>query len=167
MSWRDVLTKGAVLAVRAVEGKIARVKVRLGVGDDGEVPLMQHFGFASRPPPGAQVVVAAIGDERSDSVAIASSHRDYLFHLDDDGNAVIYDSRGQSILLSPDGITVTSGVKVLIDCPNVSILDGVTDEPVPLGQSLLTWLNTHAHPPTGGPPTTLATEAILAVEPSP
>ena len=158
----ELIVRGSVQAFQKAAGKLPRLKVRLGVGEDVGISHVQHFGFASRPPKGSRVIVASVGAERADAVAIGTVHGDYLVELDDDGDACIHDTRGNVVKLTADGIKLTSPTKVLIDCADVRVAGDTGLDPIPLGSELLTWLNTHTHPGHGAVASTAATTDILS-----
>ena len=160
----NMISRGASMAMKVATGKIAKIRVRMGVDDDADVDLYQQFGFASRPPKGAHVVVVAIGGERSDAIAISTMHRDYLLALDDDGDCAIFDTRGQVVKLTADGIVLKSTSKVVIDCPDVRLTGDGASEPIPLGTALLTWLNGHTHASHGAVSLPPADGAVLSTK---
>jgi phage gp45-like len=70
-------------------------------------PLVQHFGFASNPPVGADIVYAAINGDRSVAVIVGSNHQSFVIQNLGDGGTAIFDSHGNVITLTNSG-----GVKV-------------------------------------------------------
>lgn len=82
-----------------------------------------------------------------------------------DGAATYTFSGGQTVEVSGDQeTTISGGHKVsaatseesisgskVIDCPSIDI-GGSGGEPMVKGTTLMTWLSSHSHPPTGGPP---------------
>lgn len=71
--------------------------------------LVQHYGFASRPKGGAEVLVQVDGNVVT---CIGSDDRRYRLALED-GEAALYDDLGQKVHLSRKGIVLTSPLIVL------------------------------------------------------
>jgi len=133
---------------------------------------LQHYGFTSRPKPGAELVIICDGNH---IVAIASDDRRYRLHIAE-GEAALYDHLGQRILLKADGsievvginqihataplVTVTATTKVMLDTPLVEatgdiIAHGdITDHSTGTGVSMAGMrgiYDAHVHPdPQGG-----------------
>jgi len=70
------------------------------------VPIVGAFGFGSVPPIGAEVLVARCGDDRAQSVGIATNHQPSRPRGLKPGDAIVYDVRGRSIRLDGDGMTI-------------------------------------------------------------
>ncbi len=84
-----MLARGIVTAVEQ-EGALPTLRARFLAGEEhGDIPLMQQYGFASRPLPGAECVVAFMGGERSQGVAVATCDRRFIPVLGE-GEVVIY-----------------------------------------------------------------------------
>jgi hypothetical protein len=135
---------------------------------DGRVPgefedreLLQHFGFASRPPAGADLIIIREGNH---FVCVADGHRKYTFELKD-GEAALFDSRGQSVHLSQDGIMVTTDKKIEAEAPEIN-LGGDRDGLLRLiDERILELLNAHTHQGVmPGPGTTGAMTVPITAE---
>ena len=97
----------------------ATLQVALTAGElrDG-VPLMQHYGFASRPMAGADVVVVFQSGDRARGVAVATGDQRYrptdlapgeacLFHVS--GSRVVMRADGSILLLPANGNVALTG----------------------------------------------------------
>ena len=70
-----MLAHGLVTAVEH-EGALPSLRARFLDGEEhGDIPLVQQFGFASRPLEGSDCLVAFIGGERSQGIAFATCDR--------------------------------------------------------------------------------------------
>lgn len=117
-----------------------------GLADEtlADLPYLQLYGFAHRPFPGAQGVLAAAGGAREQGIIIAVGDRRYRLKGLADGEVALYDDQGQSIQLKRDGIeistelkvTLTAGGDVNLTAPKVTIdspdvhLGGTGGQPV-------------------------------------
>lgn len=91
------MIRGIIDAV--IEGAIKRITLKGGFGETiADREYFQHYGFTSRPLPGAEVVVIREGNHL---VAIASDDRRYRIGLEA-GEMAIYDDQGVAIHLKRD-----------------------------------------------------------------
>lgn len=107
------------------------------VRDDTE--MMQPYGFASRPHPGAESIVVEVGGDASHQVVIVCDDARYRFGPLKTGEAAIYDDQGQHVYLYRDGVmikdrhgqtlrmtaagvTVESAVAVTLKAPRVAVI---------------------------------------------
>ena len=105
--------------------------------------LMQHFGFASRPPVGSKVVGVFLEGDPVNGIGIASNHQASRPTDLAEGDAKMHDVRGAYVWLSADGlqieakglpvtvggathVTVVASEKVRLDAPLVEITGGAT-----------------------------------------
>ncbi len=86
-------------------------------------PRLAEFGFTSNPPPGADAALLFLGGDRSNGVVIATGHQRYRLKGLASGDAAIYDSRGQSVWLTPGGIVVNgAGLPMVVNnTPTVTV----------------------------------------------
>ena len=93
---------------------------------DGEVldgvPVIQEYGFASRPKAGAQGVIACAGGNRRGAIVIATGDRRYRIALAA-GEAAIHDDQGQKVHLTRAGIVIETGLPVTVKGSAIT-LDG-------------------------------------------
>jgi len=74
-----------------------------------EIPMMQHFGFASKPPPGSEQLRAHLTADPDNPLIIASLHKaSQPTDLTSDGDSAMFDSRGQFIKIRANGIQIQS-----------------------------------------------------------
>lgn len=114
--WRRILNlvgRGRLTAIDD-SGPVQVVQVQLG-GDElkDDTPNVQHYGFASSPPPGTDVVVVFIAGERTNGAIVATNHQDSRLRNLLVGDVALYDLRGQVVKLSDLGI--------LLDAPVVKV----------------------------------------------
>ena len=123
--------RGAVRAVLqgiATAQRIQRVDAE-ALADEQlqDVELMQHFGFTSAPPPGAQLIVLPLGGRTSAAVVIASEHGSYRLQLGAQGEAAIYNQWGDQVHLKADrSIEVIAAAKVRLATPLVEMTGNLT-----------------------------------------
>lgn len=72
-----------------------------------------------------------------------------LMELSTDGAVTFENSAGAKLVLTKDGdVTLVGATQILIGSE-------AAEQPVPLGNALKTWLNSHSHPAHGSPPSAL------------
>ena len=71
-----------------------------------DIPAILHFGLSSNPPLESEVVMVRRGGDRSQAVAIGTSHRPSRPKGLKPGDTTLYDVRGRHILLNADGIEI-------------------------------------------------------------
>jgi phage baseplate assembly protein V len=98
-------------------GGVQLLQVKLGDNElRDNTPRLSEFGFASRPPAKADVVVLFVGGDRSNGVVIATGDLATRFKNLKPGESALYDAFGKSIYLSESGITVQcNGETLTID----------------------------------------------------
>ncbi|MGG5811479.1 phage baseplate assembly protein domain-containing protein [Falsiroseomonas sp. CW058] len=146
----SMIAVGRVVASTALGGRGAR---RLQVRFDGaeirdDTPLLNAYGFASRPRAGADVVVLFPGGNRAAGFIVATNDRRYQLELAD-GECAVHDDLGQRVHLTRAGIVIDGGGRqvTVTNTPKVRIesLLEVTGD-VRVGARTF---NTHTHPETG------------------
>ena len=70
------------------------------------IPHIQHFGFASYLPPQTDVVVLFTNGDLVNGTAIASNSQQHRPPALQEGDAALYDSRGQWVWLTPTGAII-------------------------------------------------------------
>jgi phage baseplate assembly protein V len=168
---------------------IDRLLNLIGIGrvtladDDGDVQLLQlteraeggdigdriiekvrracEFGFSSVPPLESDAVVVRMGGLRTQSIVVATGHKDSRPRGLKPGDVVIYDVRGRMVRLTEDGIeidaaggeiTVTNASKIRADCDietTGDVISRADGQSVSLN-ALHDAYNQHAHPPVAG-----------------
>lgn len=87
-----------------------------------DIPHYQHFGFASSPVQGCNVVIANYAGDNNRGVIIASNDTRYRMKNLSAGDSVIYDANGQSIHLSNGTIcNIVINSQLNITAPNITI----------------------------------------------
>lgn len=91
-------------------GVVQLVQIKLGADEvrDG-MPRLAEYGFTSNPPAGTDAVATFLAGDRSNGVVIATGNQVYRLVGLASGDVAIYDSRGQSVWLTPSGIVVNGG----------------------------------------------------------
>lgn len=69
-----------------------------------KVPSIQHYGFSSHPPPGADLVMLSVNGNRENAVVVGTEHRDFRFTALAEGDAIIYNKNGKFIHLIGDDV---------------------------------------------------------------
>ncbi len=76
-----------------------------------DVAMVTHFGFSSNAPLKAETVVVRIGGNRSQTIAIGSSHRPSRPTGLKPGEVKLYNQRGAYVFLGADAIIIDAGGK--------------------------------------------------------
>jgi phage baseplate assembly protein V len=140
---------GRVAASTALGGRGARrMQVRFDATEiRDETPLLQAYGFASRPLPGADVVVLFPGGNRAAGFIVATNDRRYQLEIEE-GEAVIHDDLGQRIHLTRAGIVIDgAGLPITLRNAPMTTIEGaltVTEDVIIGGRSF----NAHTHTET-------------------
>ncbi len=143
--------------VKNVDDSTRLQLLQLVVGEDtrGEVERVQNYGFTSRPANGAEAVVAFVGGDRAHGLVLAVDDRRYRIRNLSNGEVVVYDLTGTTILLKQNGdieITPSSGtVKVTGDLDVIGTVNATVDV-VGGGKSLATHVHTPGSFSNGGGP---------------
>lgn len=110
--WRRVqlfVSRGRVTTSNDA-GSVQMLQLKLGpLETRDQLPRLAEFGFTSRLPVGADVVVLFVGGDRSNAVAVASGHQPSRPTALEEGEAMVYDLWGKRLYLSKDGIVVEAG----------------------------------------------------------
>ncbi len=116
--------------------------------DDRE--YMQHYGFTSRPLPGAEIIIIKEGNHY---IAVASDDRRYRLALEE-GEVAIYTDEGDRVHLKRDKtIHIVSGNKVIADvtnemtvnCPLINLGASRGSIRYLIDERLLALFNNHVH----------------------
>lgn len=132
---RLAIGRGRVKLVRD-DAAVQILQVELSAKELPDLRRLAEFGFASRPPPGSDVVAVFIGGDRSNGVVIATGNQTLRFKLTADGECAIHDAFGKSIYLKKTGGIVITAAGQDVDVSgaanlNVSASTQVTlDTPV-------------------------------------
>jgi phage gp45-like len=118
-----------VIIKSVVEGVIKRFSATGRVGEDfTDREYFQHYGYTSRPKPGAEGVID--DSVRNHIIMVASDDRRYRIAIEE-GEVALYDDQGQVVKLKRgkevhiygcDKLTADVGVETKITCPLVRIV---------------------------------------------
>ncbi len=115
---------GRVTLVDDTTSTVQRAQLTLGQMETRDnTPRLAEYGFASNPPPGTDAVMLFVGGDRSNGVVIATGNQTYRLKGLASGDAALYDSRGQSVWLTPGGLVVNgAGLPMVINnTPSVTV----------------------------------------------
>lgn len=120
-----------------------------------EVERFQHYGFTSHPIAGCEGIAVFPGGNRESGVIIATEDRRYRLTNLGEGEVALYDDLGQEIVLTREGIKITTEEDVDVSCAvanvvaeEVNLGDG-TLEAILNGETFQTTFNAHTHSVAG------------------
>lgn len=122
--------RGGRMAARAILGLTRLIKgrqvaqtQRFAEETRDETEVLQQYGFASRPHPGAEGIAIALGGDPSHQVIVATDDARHRFGPLKTGEVAIYDDQSQHVYLYRDGIRVRDkhGNEVLTGAGGISI----------------------------------------------
>jgi len=64
---------------------------------------LQEYGFTSRPHPGADAIMVALGGNRTNTVVVAVDDRRYRLKLTDEGDVALYSSGANHLVMKANG----------------------------------------------------------------
>lgn len=116
-----VACRGRVVLVNDANG-MQLVQIQFGSTDVADaMPRIQSYGLTSVPMTGAHAVALFIGGDRSNGVVIGDNDLRYRLSGLNPGDVAVYDWRGQKILLSQKGISLSSPIKVVNEAPDIEL----------------------------------------------
>ncbi|MFL6873873.1 phage baseplate assembly protein V [Pseudomonas marginalis] len=128
MSLKSMLARGTVVLANAGK-KMQSLQIRLTAGElkDG-VEHFEPYGFTSNPLPGAEVLTAFLGGDRSHAVVVVASDRRYRISEVAPGEVVIFTDegdkihfkRGQVIDIETQTLNIKAGTSVNFDTPLIT-----------------------------------------------
>ena len=123
-----MLARGTVVLANAGK-KMQSLQIRLTAGElkDG-VEHFEPYGFTSNPKPGAEVLTAFLGGDRSHAVVVVASDRRYRISEVAPGEVVIFTDegdkihfkRGQVIDIETQTLNIKAGTSVNFDTPVIT-----------------------------------------------
>lgn len=123
-----MLARGTVVLANAGK-KMQSLQIRLTAGElkDG-VEHFEPYGFTSNPKPGAEVLTAFLGGDRSHAVVVVASDRRYRISEVAPGEVVIFTDegdkihfkRGQVIDIETKTLNIKAGTSVNFDTPVIT-----------------------------------------------
>ncbi|EHU1483098.1 phage baseplate assembly protein [Acinetobacter baumannii] len=118
-----------------------------------EVELFQQVGFNSHIPEGARVVVIPLHGKTSRSIVVATTGGAVVVNVDE-GETVVYDQFGHSLLLKEDGTHITAG-DLFIDDGDLHVTKGQVFDKKGSMQEMRDIYNKHKHGNTPTPTETM------------
>lgn len=141
-----LLSWARVARSRASAGSVGKVQTQ--AHQDDELQHWQPYGFQSRPKPDAVAVLAAIGGQADQQIALLVGDRRYTLALEE-GEVAMADDLGNKVHLARTGIVVVANV-VTVQSPDVRLGSGPTyRRPICVGDEI-----TGLVAPAGGGPVT-------------
>lgn len=128
MSARVMMALGLGRVTATDDGKPTQL-LQVQLDGTGEVrdntDSLSHYGFSSRPKPGADAVIAFVGGNRGAGLVIATADRRYRLTLAE-GEVALHDDLGHKVHLTRAGIVVDGGGHALTirNAPTVNVPDG-------------------------------------------
>lgn len=110
-----------IVALSRVDGPVAIVQLDGLPGEKNSAEMMQHFGFASRPPAGSHCVMVALGGRTGHSVVIATEHGEYRFKQLADGEVALYSMDGAVIHLKKGKIVDVQCDEYRVSCKTYAV----------------------------------------------
>ena len=118
---RLMVGRALISAIR-YDGAIHRAQLRLLADEiQDDVELMQHYGLASAPKPGAEAAVVFLGGNRDHGIIVATHDRRYRLSLEE-GEVALHDDLGQFVHLKRTGISVSSPTEIKATAPVVRVI---------------------------------------------
>jgi phage gp45-like len=134
---KGMVTLGRVRG--ASGGAAARGEVLVeGMAGADEVPVVQAYGFQSRPADGAEAVVVQVGSNADQALAIAVDDRRYRIALAG-GEVAIYDDLGSRVVLKRGGVIEVEATTVKLGASATAGVARVGDT-VAIGADLAAWI---------------------------
>ena len=97
--------------ILAVDTKTKTQELQIEALKDEVIDNIEHrqtYGFTSVPLAGAEGIVLAISASRNNAVVIGVEDTRYRIQGLENGDVAIYDDKGQTVLLTKDGISITA-----------------------------------------------------------
>jgi phage baseplate assembly protein V len=116
----NMLARGVVLLANAA-AKLQTLQVSLL--DDEKKDGLEHFesyGFTSNPKPGAEVIAAFLGGDRSHGIVLCAADRRYRINTLASGEVAIYTDEGDSIVLHRNNTMTLTTRTLNINATNIA-----------------------------------------------
>lgn len=101
------IVRRAVVKVVVDDGLYQEIQVEF-LGQLRKALVMQPYGFASKPHPDSEAILAALGGSPSKLLALVVGDRRYRFKVDADGEVAVYDDLGSVVHFKRGGLHVKS-----------------------------------------------------------
>ncbi len=130
------LVAKAVLEEYRHDGKMPLLRIQLGANEVRDnVEMVQPYGFASRPEPGAEVVPVFLNGNRDHGVAIVVDSSGDRIKLNANGDVAIFRSTGEQVYLSAG--------KVVVKADNIELGEGTLKKL--MTETAMSVYNSHTH----------------------
>lgn len=119
----NMLARGIIEATYD-DKELQRLQVTL-LADEvmDKVERLEEYGLSSRPLPGAEVLMASVGGDRSNGIVIRVADRRYRIKNMAAGEVALYTDEGDTIHFKRGRkIEITAGVKVKVTAPEVEVI---------------------------------------------
>lgn len=150
----QVVRYGVITATRQ-DGPVLVAQIRRSSMElQDNRPVVQDYGFVSRPLPGAQAVVVAPGGEPGNAVIIATGDQRYTLRIAP-GAVAMFTDEGDSVLLDRGRVVkIIAGTRLDVTAPTVKItgnleVTGSIRDGVGTLDALRDAYDAHRHPETG------------------
>ena len=110
------------------DGVTQKLQYRTPLEVCGNTPRMSEFGFSSGLPLGSDVLLAYLGGDRSNAVAIGSNHRQYRHTGLKSGESVQYNQWGMYFKLTEQGIEIEANNQPVTVSNATTVTIVATDE---------------------------------------
>lgn len=105
---KNLLSRATVKLVNA-KTKLQTLQLGLLFGElKGDVEHFEPYGFTAHPNPGAEALAAFFGGDRSHGIVVTVADRRFRLKELKQGEVALYDDLGQKIVLTRDGIALTT-----------------------------------------------------------
>lgn len=101
-----MIARGIIGITRLIKGRQVAQTARFAEETRDDTEVFQQYGVASRPHPGAEAVLVALGGDPSHQIVIAVEDARFRFGPLKTGEVALYDDQGQHVYLYRDGIRV-------------------------------------------------------------
>lgn len=135
--------------VRVAQVRLSEVETRDQTG------VLQHYGFSSRPHPGADAAFICLGGDRSKMVVIATHDQRHFVALAE-GEVCIHDDLGRSVKITRAGIVINGNGAPIAVTGDLHV-SGAVVAGFGGGDQVTLQGHTHAEHGTGGGTTSPAT----------
>lgn len=115
-------------AARNTHGKLIGIEMEGLAGESVSGELMQHYGFTSGPPAGAELIAIPVGGNSAHTIVVATEDARYRVMVKDgevalytDEGDSIHMKRGRLIEIETETLIVKAGTKVRFETPLVEL----------------------------------------------
>lgn len=156
-----MIARGIIGVTRLIKGRQVAQTARFAEETRDDTEVFQQYGVASRPHPGAEAVVVALGGDPSHQIVIAVEDARFRFGPLKTGEVALYDDQGQHVYLYRDGLRIRDrwGNEVLMRDDALTVTDKFGQQ-VALRASGL-WLKTERQVTVQAPQVTVDSAEVV------